>query len=154
MCDGSAVSTKKQKNEEMALRKSSESSRNRRTAHILEVELERLKSISNHGQQLTVVWIPDGNSSLAGEVRDDIIFIYDAEIEVALSTLRHEFFDHLICSAILPYQEATIYYKTMFNALLAKLAETAYTQKEKAINALTKIMEESISDKGKPNSEK
>lgn len=120
--------------------KSPKSPRNKRTANILEVELERSKSISGFGHELTVIWMPDVNTSLAGEVRDDVIFIYEVENEVALSTLRHEFFDQLICSAIRPYQQVTIYYKTMFNALLAKLGETAYAEKERTIEILARFV--------------
>ena len=95
------------------------SPKSERKDDLLKRELEKLKTISNFGHHLVVAWIPDANSPLAGEVKGDVVFVYELDIEAALSTLQHEFFDYLVCSAIRPYQEVTIYYKTMFNSLLA-----------------------------------
>ena len=40
--------------------------------------------------------VPDGNSKLSGEVRGDVIYIYDESEAEALVTLKHEFIGHSI----------------------------------------------------------
>ena len=56
-----------------------------------------------------------------------------------MDTLRHEFVDNVVSMAIKPYEKVTAFYAAMVNAALAKLGEEAYREKEKAVEALTKI---------------
>jgi len=106
----------------------------------LESELDRLKLLTGLGHGLTVVWIPRGSSVLSGKVQDNVIFIYDEELEKALCTLRHEFTDFLVCLAIEPYIEVTALYKAMISGLLDKLGEDAYLKKERVIEAISQIL--------------
>ena len=67
---------------------------------MLEEELESLKKLTDMGSYLRLIWIPLEDPDRHGEVKGDAIIIYDKDEEVAVRTLRHEFFDHLIVKGI------------------------------------------------------
>ena len=67
---------------------------------LLEEELESLKKLTGMGSYLRLIWIPLEDSDRHGEVKGDAIMIYDKDYEVAVRTLRHEFFDCLITKEI------------------------------------------------------
>lgn len=102
----------------------------------LEAELEQLKIKTNMGKPLQLLWLPNNNSKLSGEVKDDIIRIYEAGQEDALHTLRHEFYDWLVAKAIEPYAKISRFYAAMVNGALKKLEDEAYQNKEEIVEAL------------------
>jgi len=67
---------------------------------LLEEELESLKKLTGMGSYLRLLWFPLEDPDRHGEVKCDVIIIYDKDDEVAVRTLRHEFFDHLITKEI------------------------------------------------------
>jgi len=67
---------------------------------LLEEELENLKKLTGMGSYLRFLWIPLEDPDRHGEVKCDVIILYDKDEEVAVRTLRHEFFDHLITKEI------------------------------------------------------
>ena len=99
----------------------------------LEQELELLKTAFKMGYELGVKWVPRGSEKLAGEVKADLIFIYDEDEEQAIRTLKHEFIDYLVSQAIMPYKEVT-------NKLISLINEDAYKRKERLVEALNKIL--------------
>jgi len=107
----------------------------------LQNELERLKALTKIGFELRVKWCPNNMSSLSGKVEDDIIYIYELDSRKALDVLRHEFLDYLVSVAIRPYEKVASLYKTMVNALIEKLGEEAYLEKEKVVEAIKKAIE-------------
>jgi hypothetical protein len=100
---------------------------------VLEEELERLKCLLRMGYELKVVWLPNNNSSLSGEVKGETIFIYEEEPEKAVETLRHEFLDYAISQVIEPYRKIA-------NQLIMLLNEEAYRRKEELIEKLVKMI--------------
>lgn len=112
----------------------------------LSEELDKLKNIMQFGQDLKVVWSPSRQSKLSGEVKGNTILIYEEEPAKALDTLRHEFIDYLVSGAVKPYQKVTILYSAMINALIEKLVDEAYLEKEKAVNSLVKILQTNTHD--------
>jgi hypothetical protein len=121
------------KHQDSHIRQSGSSSRLKGEVQaMLEAELKRLKKSMKLGYELTVLWVPNGNSKLSGEVRGDRIYIYDKDEEVALETLKHEFIDQAISKVIEPYKEVT-------NRLIAMINEDAYKKKEKLVNALERL---------------
>ncbi len=112
------------------------------TVSLLEFELEKLKGLTGLGRQLSLLWHPSKSSTLSGKVENDIIFIFDDNPDRALETLRHEFLDFAVTAAIKPYEQATMLYQSMVNAMLRKVTETAYAQKERVIEALIKLLSE------------
>jgi hypothetical protein len=76
---------------------------------------------------------------LSGEVKNDVILIYEEEPEKAIDTLRHEFIDYLVWLAVRPYEQTTMLYRAMFKGLLERLGENAYEEKERAVEAISRI---------------
>jgi len=101
----------------------------------LNEELERLKRFSGLGSELSVIWKPRSDSVLSGEVKKDIICIYELEEEKAISILRHEFIDFCVSQPIDPYKEIT-------NSLIRVLNDIAYKRKEKVVEGLNRIIDQ------------
>jgi len=101
--------------------------------NILDRELERLKHTLQMGYELNVVWIPNNDSKLAGEVKGNTVFIYDETENEALVTLRHEFLDYAISKVVEPYKEVT-------NRLISLINEDAYRRKEKLVETMCQLL--------------
>ena len=109
------------------------SAADRETRRKLEEDLERLKAHSGLADPLKVVWMPNESNVLSGEVKGNVIFIYERDEEKALETLQHEVVDYCVSQAIEPYREIT-------NRLIKMINEDAYKQKEKVVEALTRLL--------------
>ena len=99
----------------------------------LEDELEKLKRELCMGYELKVRWIPNCNEKFSGEVKGDVIYVYDVDEKEALETLRHEFLDYAISRVIEPYRQVT-------NKLIALINEDACRRKERLIEALLNLL--------------
>lgn len=100
---------------------------------ILEKELERLKARAGIKNEFKVFWSPKVDSKKEGEVVGDTIFVYSSDVDGALQTLRHEFVDVVVSSAIEPYLK-------LVNAFLSTISEDAYKKKEEAVETLLKLL--------------
>ena len=107
----------------------------------IDKELQHLRELFGCGWNLGVRWLPGGSDSLAAEVRDDIILIYEEDPVKAISVLRHEFLDYLVCKAVKPYQDLINVQRTTVNAVLKELQEEAHREKEKIVEKLKAILE-------------
>ena len=114
-----------------------------KTEYVLWEELDKLRHVTGLGHELKVVWSPISSSKLSGEVKNDVIYVYEEDCTRALNVLRHEFFDYSVSRAIKPYERATAFYRAMVNALIEKLGEEAYSEKEKVVEALKRIFSQS-----------
>ena len=101
----------------------------------LENELERLKIITKKGLGLRLVWQPDMEGPLSGEVKGKTVYIYEPDEEKALEILKHEFVDYLISSS-------SEYYKMISNALIKTVNRIAYLEKESTVEALMALLKE------------
>ena len=95
----------------------------------LQDELDRLKSITGIKKEFKIIWSPRQNGKKEGEVIGNTIYIYSTSSHMALETLRHEFFDLIVSNAIKPYMN-------LVNALLSIIGESAYKNKEEAVESL------------------
>lgn len=100
----------------------------------LEAELEWLKRFFWLGLELNVVWKPNPDGKLSGEVKNNLIYVYEVDEEKAVDTLRHEFLDYCLSQAIEPYKEVT-------NRLIRMINDDAYRKKEKIVNKLVKLLQ-------------
>jgi hypothetical protein len=100
---------------------------------ILKEELERLKAKTGIKTDFRVVWSPKADSKKEGEVVGNTIFVYSLDVEEALQTLRHEFVDLIVSSAIEPHLK-------LVNILLSAISEDAYKKKEEAVETLIKLL--------------
>jgi len=96
-------------------------------------ELRRLQEMLGCGYELKLVWSPNPNSSLEGEVKGQVMYIYSGNLRAALKTLRHEFLDYAVTRLIEPYKEVT-------NALIALINREAYVRKERLVEALAELI--------------
>ena len=99
----------------------------------LEKKLKELENKAGLGLGLSVLWCPNGSEELSGEVKGDIIYIYEQDEAAALKTLKHEVLDYAISQVIMPYREVT-------NKLIAMINEYAYQKKERLVEALNKVL--------------
>ena len=95
--------------------------------------LEQLQGQTGLGQQLKLQWIPNGSATLAGEVRENIIYLYDASYEEEAETLIEEFVEYCIAEASKPYI-------TALNSLIKSINEEAYRRRDKAAKAIAKLL--------------
>ncbi|NWG37244.1 hypothetical protein [Nitrososphaera sp.] len=109
---------------------------------VLQKELERLKARSGIKADFRVVWLPKADSKKDGEVVGDNIFIYSLEVDEALQTLRHEFVDAIVSSAVEPYLK-------IVNVFLSAISEDAYKKKEGVVETLLKLLAD---DDSRPSS--
>jgi hypothetical protein len=102
---------------------------------MLEQELERVKRSLKLNDDLDLRWLPNaGRKDLSGEVKNRVIFIYDADYEMAARTLRHELIDYMVSKAIEPYKQVA-------NKLILLLNEEAYRNKEDLVERLCGLLE-------------
>jgi len=99
----------------------------------LTAELEWLQRFSGLGLELKVVWKPGPDGALSGEVKNNLIYVYEVDEEKAVDTLRHEFLDYCVRQAIQPYKEVT-------NRLIRMINEDAYRRKERIVETLVKLL--------------
>jgi len=113
--------------------KSTSSQHTAETIKVLVEELERLKTHLNIGHELTLKYLPNKNVKLSGEVKGECLYIYEEDEKCALTTLRHEFVDYVICKVIEPYEK-------LANLLISLSNEEAYAKKEMLIGALASVV--------------
>lgn len=99
---------------------------------ILKDELGRLEQMTGVKTECGIVWNPKVESKKEGEVLGKTIHIYSCSLEDAVNTLRHEFFDALICKTNKPYVK-------IINALLSAMSEKIYSEKEELVEALVRL---------------
>jgi hypothetical protein len=99
----------------------------------LSKELERLKRKLGLGYELIVEWLPGGKVEICGEVKGNIILIYEGDETKAMETLRHEFLDFVISQTVEPYQKIA-------NKLIGLINDEAYLRKEKLVEALVALI--------------
>lgn len=100
----------------------------------LERELRRLQSLTGLNNSLKVDWIPDGSREVHGEVRGDIIYIYDRSVEEAVRTLKHEFIDYCIT------REVVTPFVDLVNALIKSREAEVYRRKEKLVDLFSSLI--------------
>jgi len=87
--------------------------------------LRRLQSLTDLNSSLKVEWVPNGNRDVHGEVRSDIIYVYDEGVEEVVRTLKHEFVDYCITREIVtPFVD-------LINTLIKSREAEVYRRKEK-----------------------
>lgn len=105
----------------------------------LKTELRHLEQTLDMGHELRVTWLPGharrvNGRRILGEVIDKTIFIYAESESEALLVLRHEALEHaLTIRFVAPYRK-------LINALLAAIEAQNYTEKEKFVKILSRLI--------------
>jgi len=104
----------------------------------LEAELKRLKRNVGMGFEVSVMWLPgtvkhkDGKQ-LQEEVSGDAILIYTQEPSETIHLLAHGFAEWIL-------NQHTKRYRLLINKLIELFEQIQYEEKERIIQALTKLM--------------
>jgi hypothetical protein len=104
----------------------------------LEAELKRLKRNVCMGFEVSVMWLPstvkhkDGKQ-LQEEVSGDTILIYTQEPAETIHLLAHGFAEWIL-------NQHTKRYRLLINKLIELFEQIQYEEKERIIQALTKLM--------------
>ena len=101
-------------------------------SHILKDELGKLEKMTGIKTKCSLVWNPKVESIKEGEVLGKTIYIYSCNLDDAINTLRHEFFDALICKTNKPYVQ-------IINTLLSIMSEKIYSEKEEIVEILVQL---------------
>ena len=101
-------------------------------SHILKDELGRLEQMTGIRTECKISWTPKIKSKKEGEVLGKTIHIYSCNLEDAVHTLQHEFFDILVCRTNKPYVE-------IINTLLSIMSEKIYQEKEEVVEILVRL---------------
>jgi hypothetical protein len=105
----------------------------------IELELSQLKQLSCTGFEVTVKWIPGkvkyrNGKQLAEEVLGNTIFVYTENTENVLAFVRHGFLEWILAKYTKPYRQ-------LINKLIELFEDEQYERKEKAIDAITKLVQ-------------
>ena len=85
-------------------------------------------------QNLNLVWMPDSDKNMSGEVRNGIVYVYEEDEVKAAETLKHELIDYLVTSKIVkPLVE-------LVNLLIKSRESDIYREKETIVEALSKMV--------------
>lgn len=107
-------------------------------ARFLQDEVRLLQRRMGIGYEVRVKWLPglatyrDG-AKLAEEVKGDTILIYAEELAEAVDLVHHGFAEWMLNRHARPYRE-------LVNKLITLFEDQQYQNKEKIVEALTKLM--------------
>jgi hypothetical protein len=103
---------------------------------MLDKELRRLQAILPLEEPLQVKWVPEPRSQVSGEVIDNTIMVYEADLDEALETLRHEYVDCLLSRKLVDPLVALI------NALTKVREAEIYRGKERIVDFFSELLRE------------
>lgn len=86
------------------------------------------------GVNLNVIWKPDSSKSAHGEIKGNVIFLYDSNESEVWRTFTHEVTEYKL-------QNVTRPYRLMINSLIEALEKSVYAEKEQFIDFLPKMIE-------------
>lgn len=93
---------------------------------------------------LKVIWAPNDNMFVHGEIKSNVILIYDSCEKDAIETFQHEVYEF-------KFKEVTRLYRSMFNSLLEVMEKEIYARKEAFFDFLPFFQETMVDiEKEKP----
>jgi hypothetical protein len=96
---------------------------------------EQMQEVLDHlGISLTIVWMPNSNKPIHGEIKQNTMYIYDEHQSDALTTFMHEVVEYKL-------KELTRVYRVLVNCLIEGYDKLSYQEKEKFIDFIPKLIE-------------
>ena len=97
--------------------------------------LGRMQEVLNSlGINLKVLWQPDCTKTVHGEIKGNVIFLYDAEVSEVWRTFAHEVIEYKLQAVTRPY-------RILVNSLIEAFEKSVYAEKEQFIDLLPKMIE-------------
>ena len=90
--------------------------------------------LNSLGINLKVLWQPDCTKTVHGEIKGNVIFLYDSEEKEAWVTFSHEITEYKLQAVTRPY-------RILINNLIETVEKSVYAEKEQFIDFLPKMME-------------
>lgn len=95
---------------------------------------EMQEAVDRLGIPLTVVWTPNPNKPIHGEIKESLLCIYDKLESDALATFMHEVIEF-------KFKAVTRVYRTMINSLINGYEKLAYQEKEEFIEFIPRLID-------------
>ena len=83
---------------------------------------------------LTVNWIPNSGRTIHGEIKENILFIYDENMSEMWTTFTHEMIEFKL-------KKVTSVYRETVNALIEVIQKMVYNEKETFIEAIPSLID-------------
>jgi hypothetical protein len=99
-----------------------------------QVQKRMQKTLNRFEIPLVLCWKSDNTKSIHGELRNNVLFIYDENENDAWDTFIHEIFEFKL-------KRVTIIYRTMINSLISGYEKLCYERKEEFLESLPKVIE-------------
>jgi len=103
-------------------------------AQTVKVQKQMQDCLSRLGVNLIILWKPDKTKSNHGEIKGNVIFLYDSEEKEAWATFTHEVTEYKLQSVTRPY-------RVLINNLIEAVEKTIYAEKEQFIDFLPRMIE-------------
>ncbi|MGA2680624.1 MAG: hypothetical protein ABSF44_02365 [Candidatus Bathyarchaeia archaeon] len=103
-------------------------------AEIAKVQKQMQDCLGRLGVNLVVLWKPDKAKANHGEIKGNVIFLYDASEIEAWQTFTHEVTEYKL-------QNVTRPYRLLINNLIEAVEKSIYAEKEQFIDFLPKMIE-------------
>ena len=98
------------------------------------VQKQMQDCLNQLGINLVVLWTPNKSKSVHGEIKGNVIFLYDSEKAEAWSTFTHEVTEYKLQAVTRPY-------RILINNLIEAVEKSIYAEKEQFIEFLPKMIE-------------
>ena len=98
------------------------------------VQKQMQDCLNQLGINLVILWKPDISKSVHGEIKGNVIFLYDSEKDEAWSTFTHEVTEYKLQAVTRPY-------RTLVNNLIEAVEKSIYAEKEQFIDFLPQMIE-------------
>lgn len=98
------------------------------------VQKQMQDCLNQLGINLVVLWTPNESKSIHGEIKGNVIFLYDSEKAEAWSTFTHEVTEYKLQAVTRPY-------RILVNNLIEAVEKSIYAEKEQFIEFLPKMIE-------------
>jgi len=100
-----------------------------RNGKMSDLETRMRAFVKKLGLPLDVCYAPDQNSPRHGEIKDNIIRVYDSDEETAWITLVHETSEYR-------FNAVTSIYRRIIDKLMEALADEVYSRKEDVLDRI------------------
>ncbi|MCS7117050.1 MAG: hypothetical protein NZ896_06250 [Nitrososphaerales archaeon] len=111
----------------------------------MEGKVELVKFFTNakralNMKKLKLKWLPNDSVNLSGEVNDNIVYVYEKEIDEARRTIKHELIDMLISQVIEDYIILEKLKGRVNQDVFENLKWQVYKRKENVIQTIIKLI--------------
>lgn len=91
------------------------------------------QTLDRLGIPLVVVWTPNPNMSVHGEIKQNVLCVYDEQPDDVWPTFVHEVIEYKL-------KNVTRVYRSMINSLIEGYEKLAYQEKEEFIEFIPRLM--------------